>query len=200
MTSEMKAHWEKVYQTKSPHEVSWTQAVPQTSLELILACEPALDASIIDIGGGDSLLVDHLLKQGFSKLTVLDISAKAIERAQTRLGDDAQKVHWIVSNILDFQPSTSYDLWHDRAAFHFLTTQPEINSYKRLVKENVLAHLCMGTFSKDGPSRCSGLDISQYDGDSLSFDGFEKLNCFQEKHTTPFDTEQDFLFCRFRKN
>src|SRR6476620_6559782 len=119
-TNSQKEHWEKVYLTKLPKEVSWTQEFPKTSLELIHSFDLPKTAKIIDVGGGDSKLVDHLLDQGFNDITVLDISANAIERAKKRLGNKSQNVQWIVSDITEFEPATNYDLWHDRATFHFL--------------------------------------------------------------------------------
>lgn len=195
------AHWEQVYATKTPAQVSWTQAVPKTSLELIENLGLPTSAKIIDVGGGDSRLVDFLLAAGYEDITVLDISAKALERAQARLGDKASLVKWIVSDITAFEPTENYDIWHDRAAFHFLTTAPQIVAYQRLVKQFVNQFLIIGTFSTDGPLKCSGLEIKQYDALSLSdtFQGFEKINCFTENHTTPFDTTQNFLFCSFKK-
>jgi len=130
-----KAHWEKVYETKEPHEVSWTQEVPKTSLEMIHSFPIDRSAKIIDIGGGDSTLVDFLLEQVFENITVLDISAKALEKAKARLGDRAQLVTWIVSDITQFQPETTYDVWHDRAVFHFLTEQEQIEKYLNIARK-----------------------------------------------------------------
>ncbi|MEC7262838.1 MAG: class I SAM-dependent methyltransferase, partial [Bacteroidota bacterium] len=124
-----KEHWQTVYNTKSPNEVSWTQKRPNTSLDFIHLFGLDKDAKIIDVGGGDSNLVDFLLDQGYSDITVLDISAKALEKAQSRLGSRANKVNWVVSDITEFQPSANYDLWHDRAAFHFLTDPEQIKTY-----------------------------------------------------------------------
>ncbi|MCX8486439.1 MAG: class I SAM-dependent methyltransferase, partial [Crocinitomicaceae bacterium] len=136
MEKHLKAHWETVYETKSPQEVSWTQEIPQISLDFIQSFQLNKDARIIDVGGGDSLLVDHLLDLGFTNLSVLDISAHAIERAKVRLGEKASLVTWIISDINDFEPTEMYDLWHDRAAFHFLTTQKDIERYVELVSKH----------------------------------------------------------------
>ncbi len=198
-----KEHWEKVYETKHPNEVSWTQEVPHTSIKLIENSNLSKDASIIDIGGGDSHLVDYLLKEGYTNISVLDISSKAIERAKKRLEKKANLVTWITSDILDFVPKKKYDCWHDRAAFHFLTNENDIEYYKDLVAISVKNTLIVGTFSDHGPKKCSGLDVSQYNPESLS-----KIfgNCFSlieskiEDHETPFNTLQNFVFCRMQKN
>ncbi|KXH85841.1 class I SAM-dependent methyltransferase [Chryseobacterium kwangjuense] len=198
-----KNHWETVYETKNPDEVSWTQEKPETSLELIHSCGLGKDARIIDIGGGDSHLVDFLLEEGYENITVLDISAKALEKVQKRLGEKAGKVTWIVSDITTFEPSETYDIWHDRAAFHFLTAPDQISKYIRTASENITQFMILGTFSKNGPKKCSGLDIQQYDQTSLSktFESdFSKIKCFTQDHTTPFETVQNFVFCSFKKN
>lgn len=196
------SHWERVYQTKSPREVSWTQEEPQPSLGLIIDSGIAKDAPVIDVGGGDSRLVDRLLDLGFTDLTVLDISAHALERCKERLGDRAGQVAWIVSDINDFQPERSYALWHDRAAFHFLTEADHIARYAAMVAANVSDRLIIGTFSTKGPKRCSGLDITQYDEPSMKavFEpAFEVLRFLPHTHTTPFDTTQDFIFAEMKK-
>lgn len=202
MGKNLKAHWETVYETKSPQEVSWTQDIPQISLDFIQSFQLNKDARIIDVGGGDSLLVDHLLDLGFTHVSVLDISAYAIERAKVRLGERASLVHWIVSDINDFQPEITYDLWHDRAAFHFLTAPSDINRYASLVG-NHTRNLVIGTFSTDGPLKCSGLEIIQYDevslGELFRAEGFECIETKREVHQTPFGTSQNFVFASFRK-
>lgn len=202
ISSDNKNHWENVYETKNPDQVSWTQKKPQTSLDFIKSSGLRKDASIIDIGGGDSNLVDFLLEEGYENITVLDISAKALEKAQQRLGDSAGKVKWIVTDITAFEPTETYDIWHDRAAFHFLTTQEQISKYIDIAEENVNNFLILGTFSKNGPTKCSGLDIQQYDEESLS-EKFEKSlkksQCITEDHITPFETVQNFVFCSFKK-
>ena len=129
MEVDNKNHWETVYETKQPDEVSWTQENPKTSLAFIRKTHLGKTAKIIDIGGGDSKLVDFLLEEGYKNITVLDISAKALERAQKRLGKKAGKIHWIVSDITEFKPEVSYEIWHDRATFHFLTTAQQIKKY-----------------------------------------------------------------------
>ena len=202
ISSDNKNHWENVYETKNPDQVSWTQKKPQTSLDFILSSGLGKDASIIDIGGGDSNLVDFLLEEGYENITVLDISAKSLEKAKKRLGDAAGKVKWIVTDIAAFEPTETYDIWHDRAAFHFLTTSEQVSKYIDIAEKNVNNFMILGTFSKNGPTKCSGLDIQQYDEESLSekFEkSFKKVNCITEDHTTPFDTVQNFVFCSFKK-
>ncbi|MBN9295667.1 MAG: class I SAM-dependent methyltransferase [Filimonas sp.] len=196
-------HWENVYQTKGPQDVSWTQDVPETSLQLIRSFALPKDAAIIDIGGGDSKLVDYLLEEGYSNLSVLDISASALNKAKERLGEKASTVKWIVSDITAFVPEQKYAVWHDRAAFHFLTEEGHIHKYVQLAKECVTGFLAIGTFSDNGPKKCSGLDIKQYNEEGLKntfADGFTQLACTRTVHTTPFDTTQDFVFCSFKVN
>ncbi len=202
MENAMKKHWETVYETKNPEQVSWTQEIPKTSLNFIHNFRLNKKAKIIDIGGGDSKLVDFLLEEGFENITVLDISEKAIEKAQLRLGSKANKINWIVSDITQFVPTTRYDVWHDRAAFHFLTTQEQINSYVSIIKKFVSNYIIIGTFSENGPKKCSGLDIKQYTKETLSSlfkNEFQAINCFTEDHTTPFGTQQNFIFCFFKR-
>lgn len=196
-----KNHWETVYETKNPDEVSWTQKVPQISLDFIRSFGLDKASKIIDVGGGDSKLVDFLLDEEFENITVLDISGKAIERTKERLGDRAQKVKWIESDITEFEPQETYDIWHDRAAFHFLTSPEQIQTYVDLTQKTVAGYLILGTFSKNGPKKCSGLDIKQYNEEQMEtvFNHFEKLECRAEEHTTPFGTTQNFVFCSFKR-
>jgi 2-polyprenyl-3-methyl-5-hydroxy-6-metoxy-1,4-benzoquinol methylase len=201
---ERKVHWENVFSTKTEKEVSWYQQYPKTSVEYITALGLPLEAKIIDIGGGDSYLMDALLDLGYTNLTLLDISAKAIERIKSRLGDKASNVNFIVSDILDFKPTEQYDFWHDRACFHFLTKPEEVELYSKIVSQAIAndGKLFMGTFSDNGPKKCSGLDITQYTMESLRFvfeKDFELSGCFTEEHQTPFDTTQNFLFCGFKR-
>ncbi len=199
---ENKQHWENIYQTKNPDEVSWTQDCPQTSLDFIHSFDLPKTAAIIDIGGGDSKLVDYLLAEGFENITVLDISKNALARAQKRLGEKSAKVNWIVSDILSFQPETAYTLWHDRATFHFLTTPAQINQYLTVAGDHVSGYLTIGTFSESGPEKCSGLPIKQYSEEELVTEvkkNFAKIKCINEDHITPFQTKQNFLFCSFKK-
>jgi 2-polyprenyl-3-methyl-5-hydroxy-6-metoxy-1,4-benzoquinol methylase len=159
-------------------------------------------AKIIDIGGGDSKLVDFLIEEGFENVSVLDISKKALDKAKLRLGEKAQKVNWIVSDITHFEPNTTYDVWHDRATFHFLTTPEQISKYIETAQKSITGYLIIGTFSENGPKKCSGLDIKQYNETTLTNElktGFEKISCVTEDHKTPFGTSQNFLFCSFKK-
>ncbi len=202
MKNKTKKHWEKVYQTKQPDEVSWTQSVPQTSLDFIHSFKLDRSAKIIDVGGGDSRLVDFLLDEGFENITVLDISAKALEKAQKRLGEKAKKVNWVVSDVIEYNPETVFDVWHDRATFHFLTTTEEIAAYLNIARKAVAGFLTIGTFSVAGPKKCSGLNIKQYSESELQTQldgGFEKIKCITEDHQTPFGTTQNFLFCSFKR-
>lgn len=196
-------HWDTVYKTKDPNQVSWTQEIPETSLDFIRSFGLTKTAKIIDIGGGDSKLVDYLLDEGFENITVLDISAQALDKAKKRLGYKAQKIHWVVSDITDFEPDTTFDLWHDRAAFHFLTTNDQIEKYLATARKSVSGFLTIGTFSDKGPEKCSGLQIKQYSEEKLTSvlqNGFDKVKCITEDHITPFNTTQNFLFCSFRRH
>ncbi|SFN39786.1 Methyltransferase domain-containing protein [Bizionia echini] len=202
MKIDRKKHWESVYETKNPDQVSWTQETPKTSLEFIHSFGLNKNAKIIDVGGGDSKLVDHLLEEGFNSITVLDTSERAIAKAKNRLGKKANKVNWIVSDITEFKPDSSFDVWHDRATFHFLTTDQQIKNYIKTATKCVSGYLIIGTFSSIGPKKCSGLDIKQYDEDELTMEfknGFDKIQCVTEDHLTPFNTTQNFLFCSFKR-
>jgi tRNA A58 N-methylase Trm61 len=197
-----KAHWETVYSTKQAHEVSWTQDIPQTSLQLIHKLHLPKDAAILDVGGGDSKLVDYLLREGYTDLTVLDISEAAIERAKSRLGTEAKKVKWIVSDILEFKPERTYALWHDRAAFHFLTEQAEIDTYREIATRAAGHYMILGTFSEEGPSKCSMLEVHRYSDTELKETmerDFENIDCINADHITPFQSVQNFTFCSFRR-
>ena len=199
-----KKHWENIYQSKATEEVSWFQHRPERSLGIIEGLKLSASAKIIDVGGGDSLLVDHLLDMGYENITVLDISATALEKAKLRLGDRAQSVQWIVADAATFEPTTQYDLWHDRAAFHFLTQDAEIAHYLHAAHQGLApnGHLVIGTFSDQGPKKCSGIEIKQYSEADMSaqMEGyFEKINCFTVDHHTPSGGVQNFLFCHFRK-
>lgn len=197
-----KNHWDTVYETKRPNQVSWTQEIPQTSIDFIDSFGLDKTARIIDVGGGDSKLVDFLLDRGFENVTVLDISTKALDKAKSRLGKRADQIKWVVSDITDFEPDTTFDVWHDRATFHFLTTDTQVSRYMETVRKSVNGYLTVGTFSENGPLTCSGLAIKQYSEATLTTEmenGFEKLRCLTEDHTTPFNTTQNFLFCSFKR-
>ncbi|MFN9597133.1 MAG: class I SAM-dependent methyltransferase [Bacteroidota bacterium] len=200
--NERKNHWNHIYETKELKDVSWFQPKPETSLYFIHEFHIPKSAKIIDVGGGDSLLVDHLLDLGYEDLTVLDISEKAIEKAKQRLGNRAEKVKWIVSDIVEFNPTEKYDFWHDRAAFHFLTTEADVTKYLEIAKNAIQpnAIIVVGTFSESGPKKCSGLEIKQYSEKSLSdklASLFKKIKCITVNHVTPFQTIQNFVFCSF---
>lgn len=201
---ERKKHWEDIYEHKALTEVSWYQPTPATSLGMIQQFGISQESKIIDIGGGDSFLVDHLLDLGYENVTVLDISEKAIERAKSRLGARALDVKWVVADVTDFKPKEQYDLWHDRAAFHFLTQEEDIAVYMNVVSQSVRkgAYLVIGTFSENGPKKCSGIEIRQYSEQSMTTQmqsHFEKLGCLTVDHQTPFETTQQFLFCSFQR-
>ncbi|HMT54284.1 MAG TPA: class I SAM-dependent methyltransferase [Saprospiraceae bacterium] len=199
-----KNHWENIYNTKELKDVSWFQVRPETSLDFFKQFKVPTTAKIIDIGGGDSLLVDHLLDLGYQDISVLDISESAIERAKVRLGQKAQNVKWIVADAATFVPTEQYDFWHDRAAFHFLTEENEISNYLETAQKSINPKgiLVIGTFSEQGPKKCSGIEIKQYSETSMTdrlkiF--FEKIKCITVDHITPFDTIQNFVFCSFKK-
>ena len=194
-----RSHWEKIYLEKSPQEVSWTQDVPETSIEFFNDFKLSKTSPIIDVGGGESKFVDYLLEEGYQDISVLDISENAIKRAKDRLGKKSKNIKWIVCDINDFKPMKKYALWHDRAVFHFLTSDININKYVENVKlysENFI----VGTFSTSGPKKCSGLEISQYDKNLLS-KLFEESMTIKKveyiNHITPFETTQNFIFCSF---
>ena len=199
-----KEHWENVFSTKQETEVSWYQQYPKTSIDLIKNLQLPFNAKIIDVGGGDSYLIDALLALGYTNLYLLDISSNAIDRIKNRLGAQASKVTFIVSDILDFVPNDSFDVWHDRASFHFLTDKQDIEKYVLVVSNaiNTDGKLIIGTFSENGPKKCSGLEISQYNEETITqlFENkFNKIECIIEEHQTPFDTIQNFIFCSFIK-
>jgi trans-aconitate methyltransferase len=203
-TFDRKKHWEHIYQTKQPDEVSWYQPIPQTSLDFINELRVPLTAGIIDIGGGDSLLVDHLLNKGYQNITVLDISATAIENAKKRIGSKGSNVKWIVADAANFHPTGQYDLWHDRAAFHFLTNEQEISNYLNTAQQSLAPGglLVIGTFSGQGPEKCSGIRVKRYSARTMTErleKFFEKIKCITVDHKTPFNTLQNFVFCSFRK-
>ena len=199
-----KEHWENVYANKQMNEVSWFQQEPTSSLALIQKNTQSKDDAIIDIGAGDSFLVDNLLELGYANITVLDISANAINKVKERLGVNADKVKWIVSDITEFIPTEQYDIWHDRAVFHFLTQDKDIECYKILVDENIRdnGHFILAAFADDGPERCSGLEVCKYsekDMENSFSTAFKLLESFKYKHLTPFGTIQSFTFSVFRK-
>ena len=199
-----KKHWDNIYSTKELTEVSWYQATPESSLEFIRKFNLSKSAAIIDIGGGDSLLVDHLLDQDYQNITVLDISEAAIERSKERLGKRAEKVKWVVEDAVMFHPEEKYEFWHDRAAFHFLTDDQEIARYIETAQKSIVPNgiLVIGTFSEDGPRKCSGIEIKQYSEHSMTKrlkPYFDKIKCTRVDHKTPSGSIQNFVFCSFRR-
>ncbi len=201
----IKEHWEKVYKTKQLNEVSWYQPTPGESLQFFKELNIPQSASVIDIGGGDSFLVDHLLNLGYDNITVLDISETAINRAKTRLGQRARRVNWIISDVLALKTDMRFDCWHDRAAFHFLTTTADVENYISIAQKHIKPQgkLIVGTFSTEGPEKCSGLSVKQYNERLLSNTlqkWFSKIKCITTNHITPFKTLQNFLFCSFQKS
>ena len=203
MNFNIKDHWENIYQTKNPNEMSWHQEKPITSLGLIIEIGLDKDSKIIDVGGGDSKLVDNLLDMGFRNISVLDVSSNALEIAKKRLRDKADSVKWIVSDIREFETNDKYDLWHDRAVLHFLTEEEDIDKYVDMVRQFLKpnGYLIVSTFSLNGPKKCSGLDIKQYSEDSIKklFYDFEHIKSFEEKHLTPWGDSQIFLCSVFKK-
>ncbi len=197
-------HWETVYQKKNFEEVSWFQETPTTSIQFFESMRLPKSANIIDIGGGESRFVDYLLENNYENITVLDISATAIEKKKQALGDKAKHVKWIVSDVVDFKPREQYDFWHDRATFHFLTQKEDVEQYVSTVKQHVKPEgtLILSTFTENGPTKCSGLDIQQYSEQTLSkrveaF--FVKIKCIVVDHVTPSAAVQNFIFCSFKR-
>jgi len=200
-----KQHWEDVYASKAVHETSWHQAKPAPSLALIRHVAGGRKPSLIDVGGGASLLVDCLLDEGFPDLTVLDISGRAIEQARQRLGRRASRVEWVEADITQFEPDRTYEIWHDRAAFHFLTEAEDRKNYVDVLLRALAegGHLIIAAFAPDGPQKCSGLDIVRYDGQTLKTElgpRFELDEEHYEVHRTPAGREQRFGFHRFHKS
>lgn len=199
-----RSHWENVYASKAPDAVSWYRPHLETSLELIEKFAKAHSTSIIDVGGGESTLVDDLLAHEYSNLSVLDVSQTAIEVTKRRLGHAAERVHWIIGDITNTELSpSSYDLWHDRAVFHFLRSVNERAAYVRQVAKAVRpgGHVLVSTFGPEGPTKCSGLEVVRYDAESLHAEfgvHFRLLESLKELHKTPFGTIQQFLYCLCR--
>lgn len=195
--------WEGVYQTKQEAETSWFEDRPQVSLSLIAAIGTTTDAAIVDIGAGASRLVDCLVEQGFHRITVLDLSETALAQARARLPDDAP-VEWVVANVQDWKPSRSFDIWHDRAAFHFLTEAADQDAYLRVMDKALLpgGHAIIGTFAPDGPERCSGLPVARYDAALITErlgPGYRVIKSLYHDHRTPWGSVQRFHFAMFRK-
>jgi SAM-dependent methyltransferase len=197
----IKTHWQKIYKEKGPADVSWFQAEPAISLELINNCELALSDPVIDVGGGASVLVDRLINSGYSRLAVLDISAQALAESKRRLGDDAERVQWIECDITAYEPREPFALWHDRAVFHFLTQSGDRKNYVSVLNKALRpgGHLIMASFAIDGPEKCSGLPIVQYDAPKLLSElgpGFRLVEERTESHITPGQQIQKFAWFR----
>lgn len=189
---------------KSRFRKSWFQPFPETSVQFIKDLNIPKDAAIIDVGGGDSYLADVLLQEGYKDITVLDISAKALQNARKRLGKKANRIKWVESDVLNFHPVKKYDCWHDRAVFHFVTDKKDITAYKKQIAGSVKdeGKLIVGTFSEKGPEKCSGLPVHRYSQQQLTnalSRNFKKIKCIEEIHQTPFNTSQSFTFCSFQK-
>jgi SAM-dependent methyltransferase len=192
------AHWDKAWDHRDPGGTSWYQLVPTMSLALIDSVSPGTDDGIVDVGGGASYLVDHLIARGHRDVTVVDIAAEALAHAQSRLADRPD-VHWVVADATTWHPGRTFDLWHDRAVFHFLTDQGQRASYVRTATESIVAggHLIIGTFALDGPTMCSGLPIQQYDAASLAEEfhaDFRLIHDTVDDHVTPSGAIQRFTF------
>ena len=199
-----KAHWETVYTTKRENEVSWFQENPAPSLELIDLARPTPGSAIVDIGGGASRLVDSLLARGFNSVTVLDISEAALDAAKARLAERASQAHWIVADVTKWYPTQAFDVWHDRAAFHFLIDPADRSAYVTRMKQAIKpgGHAIIGTFAIDGPEKCSGLPVNRYDAASLAKElgeGFVLVDSRRHDHSTPWKSAQRFQFCIFRR-
>lgn len=202
--SDRSVHWQNVYATKGEAEVSWFQDSPAISLEMIRTAAPDHGAAIIDIGGGASRLVDALLQEGYRNLAVLDLSANALDAAKKRIGAAASTVDWIVADATAWRPAKTYDVWHDRAAFHFLTDPRDRADYVERLRSAVApgGHIIIATFALDGPEKCSGLPVQRYDSASLSDElgpEFELVEARSETHHTPWNSTQAFQFSRFRR-
>lgn len=200
-----KTHWERVYRDKEPSEVSWFQDHPTRSLALIQAAVRVDQAHIIDVGGGASVLVDCLLDLGCPDITVVDISGAALARSRDRLGARSDRIHWVEADITEARlAGHAYDLWHDRAVFHFLTTPELRRAYMNVLSASLKpgGAVVIATFADDGPLKCSGLDVARYSAQSLASelgDSFELVESEREVHRTPWDSEQAFVICLFRK-
>lgn len=200
----MKEHWEEVFASKKEEEVSWYQPAQNTSMEIIKGFNLPSNAGIIDIGGGDAHLAENLVKDGYTDISILDISKNALERAKKRLGKKASQITWIEANVLDFSPAKKYDLWHDRATFHFLTREDQIQKYLQTINNSLQpgGFVILATFSEKGPAKCSGIPIKQYSLHQLSellLENFETLECKNIDHITPGEAIQNFSFCSFKR-
>ena len=199
------AHWDKVYNTKRENELSWFQENPAPSLDLIAKAAATSASSVIDVGGGASRLVDALVERGFRDVTVLDLSDAALMAAKARLLSRAEQVQWVVADVMEWEPQRfAYDIWHDRAAFHFLTEECDRVAYVARLTKGVKpgGHAIIATFAPDGPERCTGLPVQRYDAESLRGvvgDAFELIETLRHEHRTPWGSDQHFQFSLFRR-
>ncbi|MCK9550468.1 class I SAM-dependent methyltransferase [Aquamicrobium sp.] len=201
---ERRDHWENVYLTKDEADVSWFEETPALSLDLLQSVGAKPSSSIVDIGGGASRLVDALLARGFRDLTVLDLSVEALAVARRRLGNHASAVEWVAADVTEWKPERRYDIWHDRAAFHFLTTQALQRAYVDRLERGLQdgGHAIIGTFALDGPEKCSGLPVARHDSASLATllgEKFALVDARRHDHVTPMGTVQRFQFSTFRR-
>jgi 2-polyprenyl-3-methyl-5-hydroxy-6-metoxy-1,4-benzoquinol methylase len=198
-----KQHWENIYSTKQLEQLSWYEQKPSISLAFLKNLRIAKNAKIIDIGGGETLFADSLLELGYQDITILDISEKSIEKAKLRLKEKSNQINWIIADATQFVPNQAYDFWHDRAAFHFLTDEQDTQKYIQTIKNglSVNGRLVVGTFSDNGPEKCSGIAIKQYSEQNLTIrfnEYFQKIKCIKTEHITPSKTIQNFVFCSFK--
>jgi len=204
MNSDLKSHWENIYSSKNEDGVSWFQEYPKTSIDLIKKYSKNNSVSIIDIGSGRSRILKNLIENEYEDLTYLDISQDACSKSKISLGNKQDLVQWYVANILDFNTDNNFSIWHDRAVFHFLTSKEDIEKYKQVALKNIQkgGYLILGTFSQNGPEKCSGLNVSRYSTESLKeiFNPeLDMIESFTIDHKTPFNTTQNFLFSIFKK-
>lgn len=204
MTSRRQSHWDEIYRARDPDEVSWYQARPELSLELIAAANVAKDAAIVDVGGGASNLVDALVAAGYGDLTVMDISEAALERARARLGAAARDIAWIAADVTQWSPPRRYALWHDRAVFHFLVEAEDRSAYVAALERGLApgGHLIIATFALNGPAQCSGLPVMRYDTKAMARElgaDFELVGTQTEDHVTPGGVTQSFLYQHYRR-
>ena len=204
MNSDLKSHWENIYSSKKEDGVSWFQEHPKTSIDLIEKYSTDKSISIIDIGSGRSKILKNLIENEYVDLTYLDISQEACSKSKISLGAKQDLVQWYVENVLDFNTEKNFSIWHDRAVFHFLISKDDVEKYKQVVLKNIVqgGYLILGTFSENGPEKCSGLNVSRYSTESLKeiFNPeFKMIESFTIDHKTPFNTTQNFLFSIFKK-
>ena len=204
MMFDRRTHWQKIYQEKSTLDVSWYQKEPNLSLEFVRSAKVATNDPIIDVGCGVSVLVDYLIKECYTNLAVLDISANALASTKNRLGDSANNIDWFVAHITQFDAPNKFSLWHDRAVFHFLTDHRDRKNYVKVLKNSLRTegHLIIAAFAIGGPEKCSGLEIVQYDSEKMMAElgeDFELVEERKEVHITPANKEQEFIFFHFLK-